>query len=50
MRKLLKVSGFVRIETKSKKPTKKIFFLVKVTTYRHQGNFYLRFEPHSIVL
>ena len=51
MRKLLKVSGFVRIETKSKKPTKKIFFfMVKVTTYRHQGDFYLRFEPHSIVL
>lgn len=27
-----------------------IFFMVKVTTYRHQGDFYLRFEPHSIVL
>ena len=51
MRKLLKVSGFVRIETKSKKPTKKIFFYGKgYITYRHQGDFYLRFEPHSIVL
>ena len=29
MRKLLKVSGFVRIETKSKKPTEKIFFYGK---------------------